>query len=159
MGARAGAVDFVRHQQLGEDWALDEAELFFAVVAFLQHFGAENIGGHEVGGELDAAVIEPQNLAEGGDQARLGDAGHPDEQDVAAGEHGGEALADDVILAEDRFLQLGFGIVHFGAGLLQLIDQFRVAGVGDGGGGDGHGGSFDNSAAAYQAAAGTEREK
>ena len=38
--ARAGAVDFVRHQKLREDRAGDEAERALAGIAFVQHLGA-----------------------------------------------------------------------------------------------------------------------
>ena len=54
LGARAGAVDFVGHQQLGEHRALDEAEGAAAAVALLQHFRAQDVGRHQVGRELDA---------------------------------------------------------------------------------------------------------
>ena len=40
LGARAGAVDLVGHQQLCEDRPFQEAEGAFAVGAFLHHFGA-----------------------------------------------------------------------------------------------------------------------
>ena len=48
LGARAGAVDLVGHQQLGEHRARDEAEIALAAGALLQHLGAENVGRHQV---------------------------------------------------------------------------------------------------------------
>ena len=84
LGARAGAVDLVGHQQLGEDRAGDEAEAALAAGALLQHLGAEDVGRHQVGGELDAPGVEPEHDAHGLDQLGLGEAGHADQQRMAA---------------------------------------------------------------------------
>ncbi len=43
LGARAGAVDLVRHQQLGEDRPFEEAEGALPARAFVQHFRADNV--------------------------------------------------------------------------------------------------------------------
>ena len=61
LGARARAVDLVGHQKLGEDGPLDEAEVAAAVLVLLQHLGAEDVRGHEIGRELDAGGLEPQH--------------------------------------------------------------------------------------------------
>ena len=50
----------------------------------LQHLGADDVGGHQVGRELDAARIEPEHDAHGLDQLGLGEAGQADQQRVAA---------------------------------------------------------------------------
>ena len=84
LGARAGAVDLVGHQQLREDRAGDEAEAALAARRFLQHLGAENVGGHQVGRELDAPRVEAERGAQGLDQLGLGEARHADQQRVAA---------------------------------------------------------------------------
>ena len=52
--------------------------------AFLQHLGAEDVGRHQVGRELDAAGVEAEHDAHGLDQLGLGEAGHADQQRVAA---------------------------------------------------------------------------
>jgi hypothetical protein len=49
-------------------------------LAVLQHFGAEDVGGHQVGRELDALGVEAQHGAERFDQLRLGEARHADQQ-------------------------------------------------------------------------------
>ncbi len=52
-----------------EDRPGDEAEGAPAGVAFLQHFGAQDVGRHQVGRALDALVVEAQHDAERLDQA------------------------------------------------------------------------------------------
>ena len=47
-----------------------------------------------------------EDLADGADHQRLGQAGHADEQAVAAREDGGEDLLDDLGLADDDAAQL-----------------------------------------------------
>ena len=84
LGARAGAVDLVGHQELAEDRAGNEAEAALAAGAFLQHLGADDVGRHQVGRELDAARVEPEHDAHGLDQLGLGEAGQADQQRVAA---------------------------------------------------------------------------
>ena len=46
--------------------------------AFLQHLAAEDVGGHQVGGELDAAGVEAEHGAERFDELGFGEAGHAD---------------------------------------------------------------------------------
>ena len=107
LGARAGAVDLVRHQQLREDRALDEAEMALAVGALVENLGAEDVGRHQVRRELDAPRAEAEHRAHGLDQLGLGEAGHADEQAVAAGEQGDQREVDDLLLAEDDLADLG----------------------------------------------------
>ena len=101
LGARARAVDLVRHEKLGEDRALHETEGAAAVGALVEDFGAEDVGGHQVGRELDAAGVEAEHGAERLDELRLGEAGDADEKAVAAGEKGDQGQVDDLFLAED----------------------------------------------------------
>gem|GEM_PF-6076961 len=101
LGARARAVDLVRHQQLGEDGPLDEAEAALPVGALVEDLGAEDVRRHQVGRELDALAVEAEDGAHRLDELGLGEARHADEQAVAAGEHRHEGELDDVLLAED----------------------------------------------------------
>ena len=75
--ARAGAVDFVGHQQLTEDRALDEAERAAAVLGFFQNFRTHDVGRHEVGRELDALGGEAEHDAQRFDEAGLGETRKP----------------------------------------------------------------------------------
>ena len=87
------------------NWAktgpLTKRKLRLPAGALFQHFGAEDVGRHQVGRELDAPCIEPEHDAERFDQLGLGEARHADEQAVAAGEERDESLLDDLLLAEN----------------------------------------------------------
>jgi hypothetical protein len=50
---------------------------------------------------------EVQRLGQRRDEQRLGQAGHADEQAVAAGEQRGQQVLDDLALADDALLDLG----------------------------------------------------
>ncbi len=107
LGAGARAIDFVRHQELGEDRSADEAESPLAVVAFLHHLGAEDVGGHQVRRELHAAGVESDDDAERFDQLRLGEARNADQEAVTAREQHGQAQIDDAGLSHDDRADLG----------------------------------------------------
>ena len=109
LGARAGAVDLVGHQQLGEDRSAHELEGPLAVDALLEDLRAEDVGRHEVGRELHAARVEAEHGAQRIDELGLGEAGHADEQAVAAGQQRDEHLLDDLRLAEDHRTDGGAG--------------------------------------------------
>ena len=65
----------------------DEPDLAPAAAAILlDHLGADDVGRHQVGRELDAVELEVDRLRERLDQQRLGEAGHAAQQHVAAGE-------------------------------------------------------------------------
>ena len=102
LGPRAGAVDFVGHQKLGEDRSLDEAKTAPPGFALLHHLGAEDVRRHQIRGELDPLVVEPENRAEGFHQLGLAEPGESDEQSVTAREKGDKGLFDNLLLAEDH---------------------------------------------------------
>ena len=68
----------------------------------LQHFRADDVGGHEVRRELDALGIEPQYLTKGIDEQRLGEAGDADQQRVSARQDRHQRALDHDVLAEDH---------------------------------------------------------
>ena len=103
--------------------------------AFLQHFAAEDVGGHQVGRELDAPGVEAEHGAERLDQLGLGEAGHADQHAVAAGQDGDQRVLDHLLLAEDHRADavLGRGDVR-GRGLggaddhvFELLDSVSLA--------------------------------
>ena len=102
LGARAGAVDLIGHQQLREDGTGDETKAARAARAFLQHFRAEDVGGHQVRRELDAAGVEAKRGAHGVDQLRFGQPGHADQQRMAAGKNGHQRAVNHVFLSENH---------------------------------------------------------
>ena len=70
-------------------------------LVFLNHFGAGDVGRHQVGRELDAVELERQRVGQRADQQRLGQPGHADQQAMAAGEQRDEQLLDHFVLADD----------------------------------------------------------
>jgi len=83
LGARAGAVDFVGHQQLGEHRSGDEAERALAGAALVQHFGAENVEGIRSGVNWMRLASSP-SVVPRFHQLGLGEAGHADQKRVTA---------------------------------------------------------------------------
>ncbi len=63
LGSGAGAVDFIAHQQLRKDRAGQKAKTAFAFLILFQHFRAQDIGWHQIRGELNAARLQSQDLA------------------------------------------------------------------------------------------------
>jgi hypothetical protein len=102
LGARAGAVDLVGHEELAEHRARQEAEFAPPALAFLQHLGADDISRHQIGRALHPLVFEAEHAAQRLDQLGLGEAGHADQQRVAAAQQGDQGLLDHRILAEDH---------------------------------------------------------
>ena len=101
LGARAGAIDLVRHQELREHGAGDETERALSRRALIQHFSAENVRRHQVGRELDALCIKTERNAERLDQLGLGEAGDADQKRVSAGKDRHQRVLDDAVLAEN----------------------------------------------------------
>ena len=128
--ARRRPVDFVGHQQLREHRPPDEAEGAGFVGPLLQHFGAQNIGGQKIGRELHALGVEPENLAQRVHQLGFGEAGHADQQAVAAGQQRDQRLFDHLLLTKDH-------PGHRLAGAVDFVE--RAVGAGDDGGVEGDG--------------------
>ena len=139
--ARAGAVDFVRHQELSEDWALHEAEGAAAGVAFFEDFRPENVGRHQVGGELDALGVHAEHDAQRVDQLGLGEARYADQQQVATGEQRNQRLIDDVLLAIYDLANGGAGGTELSAQPLDIGEGGLGVSVGSSGSVGGHQGA------------------
>ena len=100
--------------------------------ARFQHFGAQNIGGHQIGRELHALGVEAQHRAERIHQQRLGQPRHTHQQRMTAGEDRGEGLVHHLVLADDALGDLGLGALQRLGGAFGL--RHRVGsrgGVGD----------------------------
>ena len=55
LGFGRGTVDFICKNNIGKQWALKEFELAPTCISvFLDDFGACDVGGHKIGGELDS---------------------------------------------------------------------------------------------------------
>ena len=103
---RGGAVDFVGQQQVGEDRARWKRKRALAVVGDLEDVGADDVGGHQVGRELDAGEVELERGGEGAHEHRLAQAGQPFQQQVAVGQQGDERVAHHVALPDDDAARL-----------------------------------------------------
>src|SRR6202041_3103621 len=95
-----GAVDFVAEHDVSENRAGLEMELAPAV-GLGQYLGADDVRGHQVGGELDAFEFKPQRIAGGLAHQGLAEPWDAFDQDMAAGEQRGESFADDILMADD----------------------------------------------------------
>ena len=102
-----GSVDLVGQEQVGEDRPLVHAEIVGPLVEDLR---ADDVGGEQVDGELDAGEVEVDRLGQGRDQERLGQARHALKQQMPAGEQRDqEPLDDDVLADHDRPDSLAHG--------------------------------------------------
>ena len=101
LGSGTCPVDFVGHEQLGEYGSAHEAKTAASLDGFFEDFGSQNIGGHQIRRELDAARIQAKNGAKGFDKLGFGEAWHTDEQPVTARKQRDQGLFDNVCLAED----------------------------------------------------------
>ena len=101
------SVDLVGEHDVGKQRPLHEVEgPLMGVRVVLQHVGAGDVRRHQVGGELDAAKRELQDLGNRAHQQCLGQAGNSLQQAVASGEQRNEQLVDDLVLADNRLADL-----------------------------------------------------
>ena len=73
----------------------------------VEDFGADDVAGHQIRGELDAVEAEAKGLGDGVDEERFGQAGNAHKQNVPACKNGGGDLADHLILAHDDLADFG----------------------------------------------------
>ena len=103
---RRRAVDLVGQQDLSEDRTLDETQA--AMACFLvQHFGAGDIGRHQIRRELNPFERQIQNLRQRLNQKRLRQPGDAGDETMAAGEQRHQHLVDDRVLPHDHLADLG----------------------------------------------------
>ena len=79
-----------------------EAEAAPPGLVLLQHLGAEDVGRHEVGGELDPAERQIDRRRQGLEEHGLAQAGHAFEQHVALAQHADEDVAHELGLTDDH---------------------------------------------------------
>jgi len=95
-----------------------------AVAVVDEHIGADQIGGHEVGRELDALEVERQGAGDGAHQHGLAEPGHAFEKDVTARDHGRDDVLDDLVLADDELLHLGLEQIEPGTKMGRALFDF-----------------------------------
>ena len=104
---RRRAVDLVGEDDVREDRTADEPDDALAGRAvFFDDLGAEDVGRHQIGRELNAVELEVHRVGELLDEQRLGQPGDAAQQAVPAGEERDEDLADHPLLADDGLGQL-----------------------------------------------------
>jgi hypothetical protein len=123
-------VDFIGEQELRENRPLAKLKAILARVIAGHDAGADDVGGHQIGRELDAAELEIEHPRQGLDELRLAEAGHAFQQHVPAGEDRDECGLDGPLLTDD-YLPDG------GAGLMEVV--LEALGFVLQGGGVGHG--------------------
>ena len=101
LGLRRRAVDFVGEHQVGEDRARPEPELVRAG----QHRDAGDVGGHQVGRELDALEFDVDRQRQGAHEQRLGGAGDPLEQGVPPRQQAHDDVARRGLLSQDHLAE------------------------------------------------------
>ena len=129
LGFRRRAVDFIREQEIGEHGPRSITE-FHAALVLVDDLGAEDVGRHQVGGELDALEIHAQHPRDGLHQQRLGQSRHADEQAVAVGKKGGDQAGDDFLLADDGLGKLIHDRARYPGDGVDVID-FGTHGEGE----------------------------
>jgi hypothetical protein len=116
LGFRGGPVDFVGEDEVGKDGARLKAQLFGAAVAGVHNHAADDVGGHEVGGELDAGVLELKSARQGAQESRLAQAGNALKEHVSTGEEANQYAFNYIVLP-----YYDFG--YFAANGLQPVDR------------------------------------
>ncbi len=109
---------------MGEDRPALELEFPAAAGDFHDDVRAEDVGGHQVGRELDAVEGEIEHFAERADEQGFAQAGDAFEQDVAAGEHGDQCAFDDFLMADDHLADF---VADGGIGLAKGLDLLFCA--------------------------------
>ena len=100
-----GAVDLIGQDHVGEDGSFFEDQ-FATCRCVLKDFGACNVRGHQIRGELDPMEAEVEHLGDGFDEQRFGQSWSARDEAMTAGKQGDEHLLDDVRLADDDFPDL-----------------------------------------------------
>ena len=93
-----GAVDLIGEEHVGEHRAGVKNERFLGP---LVDADADQVGRHQVGGELGAREPEAERDRDRVREGRLADPRNVLDQEVATGEHAGDAVFDLRLLADD----------------------------------------------------------
>jgi hypothetical protein len=77
-------------------------ELAAALLVFHDQVGTDDIGRHQIGGELDAGEVAVESLGQGAHQHGLAQAGHAFQQGVAARQQRDQRVAHQLVLPDDH---------------------------------------------------------
>ena len=121
-----------RLAKIGPGW---KRRALRAAIVGLDDHAADDVGGHQVGRELDARILQMQHAGERAQQGGLAEAGNAFEQHVAAGEQTDQDAVDDVLLADDDLSDLVADLFEMAGGDLQggicaHVDNYILAAPG-----------------------------
>ena len=108
---RRRAVDLVGEKQVREDRAERRLELAVLLVVDPR---ADEVGGHEIGRELDPLEVAVDRPGDGLDREGLREPGHALDEEVAAREQAHDDPLEHVVLADDDPLHLIEEAAHLG---------------------------------------------
>ena len=121
LGLAGGAVDLVRQHQVGHDSA---GLIFQRTGVLIKHGKADDVGGHGVRRELYTPGRQTQGLGECLGQRGLAHTGHVLQQHMALCQDGQQHLADDLLLAQNDFVDLLLELLcysfHFSTSLRRM---------------------------------------
>ena len=82
----------------------------------VEDFGADDVAGHQIWGELNAVEAEAEGLGDGVDEERFGETWNAHKQNVPACKNRGGDLTDHLILTHDDLADFGEQGFMLGAG-------------------------------------------
>ena len=130
---RRRTVDLVGQEHVREDGALLELEIPLAGLAFHHHVRPDDVGRHQIGGELDSAEVQVHGFGQAPNEHRLPESGNTLQKHVSAGKERGQHSLDHLLLTDDDLRDLFTNAAEF---LTEILHPFL----------DRHGFSFGASA-------------
>jgi len=127
---RAGAVNLIGHQKLAKYRPLNESKAAPSHFRFLQNLRTENIGWHQVGCELNAALFEPEHRSERFHKTSLTQSWNANQEQMSAGQKGDQGLVDDAPLTKNYPGYRITSLNDLNTQLIYLIYKLRTAGFG-----------------------------
>src|SRR6185295_14799162 len=103
LGLWRGTIDFIREQHIAKHWTLRERE---RARLKIEQVRTQDVAGHQIWRELDAAEFQVERVREALCEQRLRGAWRTFQEDMAAGEYGGQHQRDAIGLTNDGFTNL-----------------------------------------------------
>ena len=105
LGLGGRPIDLVGQQQVGEQRPGLKSQAL-AVLVLHQQVRADDVGGHQVGGELHAAKLQVEHLSQRADEVRLADARHAFQEHVPSGQKRDQRVLDHAAQLDHDLLHL-----------------------------------------------------
>src|SRR6185295_7510067 len=123
LSLRCCPVDFVSEDHVRKDWTWLKVEVLLARFTLPYHVGAENVGGHQIGSELDSRGLQMQGVAQRLHKLRFAQSRNTFENDVASREDCHEDIVDDAAVTDDDLGDLSAHAVEFA---LKRVEMFAI---------------------------------